>query len=439
MSSKSFAVVVTVLSLSLVACVGDGADPESERASADGGVSVRKSHHMVSNPGVDAGHAQVSLDENDPFTAAYGQFTVVPYFAELYDRLDNYNLWTKKFIAHQSTSYAVCASLASFAQDFELDIFINDVRERAFAVARNGVAQGCRTVYLTDGQRLDVRVYQSAVPSMTFARNLYWNWMTVYTAQPVVAVVDSAAFQEPSDGQFTQVPYNVVQYNGWGAYDPATSRFISPGGGYQVCAALASFVPDFELDTYLDGVRSKALAVSSYGAATGCRNVRIAQGSVLDLRAYQGSVASMAFSPNSYWNWLTVDYLPSRVSLSEIRPFTLPSDTGRGFTTVPYDHEVYDDYNEFDPATGQFTASENGDFEFCASLASFTGTFELDLFINGYRENAFAMSKHGAATGCRVLRMKKGDYARIRAHQETGTPINFNQTGYWNWLTIAKH
>jgi hypothetical protein len=93
------------------------------------------------------------------------------------------------------------------------------------------------------------------------------------------------------------------------------------------------------------------------------------------------------------------------------------------------------------PQPGVFAVCLDCGYEFCAALVAFGSSFELDLLVNGVRENAIAISEHGAAVGCRTVRPNLGDYVRIGVHQQTGAPIAFrpNSNWNWNWLTVIRY
>lgn len=427
---------LTLLALPLIGCITD--DPSGAAVLDD--PSGRDPYRLLTGLPPDAGPAKVGLEGTASFGAPQAQFTQVPYIAEAYDRLGNYHVSTRSFTAPRDESYAVCASLAatSYAKDFELDLFVDGVRERAFAVARNGVANGCRTIALRTGNVLDVRVYQPFVGSLAFGGNASWDWMTIRSVTQYVAVNDLARFDAPS-GQFSTIAYNTEASDPLNVFDPLMARLTLPAGDFQLCMSAASFVPEFEVDLFPHLQRSKAFAISSHGAATGCVPLSLTQDEYLDLRAYQGNGTPMVFSPNTLWNWLTLDRIHARrVSLNDIRAFTLPSDTQGVYTTVPFDGEAFDTQGEYDPTTGRFTAAEKGDYEFCASLTSFTGTFDVTLFVDGKKEKSFAMSKLGAAQGCRLVRLDPGHFVEVRAHQTTGAPIAFNPNALWNWMTVNR-
>ena len=79
--------------------------------------------------------------------------------------------------------------------------------------------------------------------------------------------------------------------------------------------------------------------------------------------------------------------------------FTAASNT---FTKVAYSAESYDAQNEYDSTNYRFKASTAGRYLVCASLwAGSPLNLELDLFVNGTRERAFANSA-GSTTARRL-------------------------------------
>jgi hypothetical protein len=128
----------------------------------------------------------------------------------------------------------------------------------------------------------------------------------------------------------------------------------------------------------------------------------------------------------------------SAVSLDDISPFSVPLQI---FTKVPFCTELYDRQNEFDVDSARFIPKESGDYLFCASIYTNgeTCNFEIDIFINGNRENGFAHSYQDLMLqGSRVVHLNVGDYADVRIYQSSKTTWEFTPNGIWNWLTINK-
>jgi hypothetical protein len=190
----------------------------------------------------------------------------------------------------------------------------------------------------------------------------------------------------------------------------------------------------FELDVHINGARENALAGFNPHFAEGCRTVRLSAGDVADLRLHQDSGATVSFSANTHWDWMTVHEVTARASLDDSASFTAPHAT---FTKVPYISEIYDDGNEVDD--GRFTASQAGDYQVCASLISpnLGLRFELDLYINGARENAILFAR-GAEQGCRTVRLAAGDNVEVWVHQDSGANQSFLPNPHWNWMTVAE-
>jgi hypothetical protein len=108
------------------------------------------------------------------------------------------------------------------------------------------------------------------------------------------------------------------------------------------------------------------------------------------------------------------------------------------FTHVPFASVAYDDAHGLAPDTSHFVAPHDGDYELCASLAGPTIDFELDVFVNGTRDQAFA---HGTfvASGCRIAHLATGDVAEVMVWQNSGSSQSFGGNPFADWLTIAEH
>jgi hypothetical protein len=287
---------------------------------------------------------------------------------------------------------------------------------------------------------VEVWVYQNTSNPLTFSPNPYWNWMTVDKVSSTVSLGNITMFTA-APNTFVKVPYTGEFYDDGNEFD-ASSRFTAAASGdYRVCASLLAGTGAhvFELDLYVNGARENAFASSSdTTAATGCRTVRLAAGNYVEVWAYQTATASVAFSPNPYWNWMTVDKVMSIVSLDDVTAFTPATNT---FIQIPYINELYSDGNEFDLATHRFTAAGEGDYEVCASLytALTPGTnFEIDLYVNGARENALASAVGSFAQGCRTVRLAAGGYVEAWAHHNAASAATFPANPYWNWMTVNK-
>jgi hypothetical protein len=246
---------------------------------------------------------------------------------------------------------------------------------------------------------------------------------------------------------FTKVPYVSELFDDRNEFDTTNSRFTAiDAGDYQVCASLLS-APDvthpFELDLYVNGARERALAgIGGKGFEQGCRVVRLAAGNYLEVWVYvEFAGPAVTFPSNPYWNWLTITKVSSTVAVRDISAFSAASTT---FTKVPYVSEAYDDQNQFDTVNSRFTAAAAGDYQVCASLTSspdLSHFFELDLYVNGVRENAFAgevAGGNGFEHGCRVVRLLAGNFVEVWVYQNSGAAMAFAPNTNWNWMTVAK-
>jgi hypothetical protein len=338
----------------------------------------------------------------------------------------------------------VCASLLapSPTQTFELDLFVNGVRDHAFATAStDSIAQGCRTVRLPAGSQVDVRVYQTTSGTVTFSPNPYWNWMTVEKVSSTVSIVNITQFTA-NQNQFTKVPYNTEYYDDGNAFDAGNSTFtVNASGDYRVCASLLAGTNPHtvELDLVINGVRDHAFANSTdTTAARGCRTVRLAAGNTVEVQVYQNTATAAVFSPDSYWNWMTIEKVNSIVSLDNIGTLAPDNIT---FTTIPYITAQYNDGSAFDLVAHHFTAPGDGDYEVCASLytALNPGTsYEIDLHVNGVRENALASAIGSFAQGCRTVRLQAGNDVDARIYQAAGVTATIPADAYWDWMTVNK-
>jgi hypothetical protein len=371
-------------------------------------------------------------------------FTRIPYTNVLYDDATEYDATMHTFSPKANGHYEICASLASWATvltlPFELDVFINGNRERAIAGGA-GAAQGCRTVRLTAGQVVDVEAYQASGSTVNIAPDNYWDWLTIQLVTSHVSLGDSAPFVAPS-GTFTKVPYSMVLYDDSKEWTTTNDFVAASSGDYEVCASLtsipASATLGFELDVFIDGARDVAFAGGGSAFQGGCHTVRINAGQKLDVELYQGSGSSVSFASNVYWNWLTVSKVNAHASVNNIGAFMAAGNT---FTDVPYANTQFDNLSEFNPGTHTFTASQAGDYAFCSSLTSYPASvtlgFELDLYIDGNRERAFAGGGSGFQQGCRTVRLGAGQAVKVSMYQG-GSTVSVTPDTYWDWWTIEK-
>jgi hypothetical protein len=393
----------------------------------------------ASAPSLPQNKLAVSLDNITAFSAASKKSIKVPYDGELLDEQNQFDVKKHRFTAAAARSYNFCASLASLTKDFDLDLYVNGARENTIASARLGIAQGCRTIMLKAGEYAEVWVEQSSGAPMAFAPNAFWNWLSVNPLDGSASLDNIKAFTAET-ATFTKVPYSAALYNVDKQFDEQAGRYTAATpGDYRVCASLTSGAKDFELDLAISGSRENAFAVASHGTASGCRTVRLAQGQFVEVWVRHETGAPMAFAPNQSKNWMTVDKLAATdatlaVSLDNNSAFAAPPNT---FTKVPYVNVLYDTQKQFSLQTNRFTTTTPRDYLVCASLASLAQDFELNLYVNGVREKAIAMSNIGVGQGCRAIRLKKaGDFVEVWVHQNSATPINFATNQFWNWMTI---
>jgi hypothetical protein len=381
----------------------------------------------------------LSLQNVSAFTAKPGQFVTVPYVEKLYDEQNQFDKVKHAFKAAKANSFQFCASLASLGKDFDLNLFVNGVRDSVFAQAQRGGAQGCRTLKLKANDMADVRVEHTSGEPLSFQPNDSWNWMNIQAVVGSVSLDSVDPFvAEPN--KFTKVQYTSKTYDADKQFDVKTNRFTAvEAGDYRVCSALASPSPDFELDLFVNGQRTNAFCHSHHGFCDGCRTVRLAKGQFFDIWTYPAGGGAIEFKPKKFYNWMTVDKISTNLT-----PLDVYFDNTTSFsaaqnvpTKVRYSRKAYDDRNQFDAQNNRFTAAEPRDYRVCASLTNFAQDYDLAIAINGVREKGLAMSANGFARGCRTVRLKNaGDFLELQVVQSAAASVSFNENSFWDWLTI---
>lgn len=248
------------------------------------------------------------------FQAPQMVFVRVPYINKLRDPDNEYDPVSAQFTPKLAGDYEVCASFAMGGNlGFELDLFKNNVRERAFTGDRGG-GTGCRVIRLAAGDHLDVRAYQDAAVVQTVPVDAFWDWLSIERVPAQVSIGDTQPLALPAQ-TFVTVPYATVLYDDDGRFDRATHMFTaSHAGDYEVCASMIELgsVP-CEIDLFWNSVRYKALGVSQQtgltaSVARGCRVVRLATSDTLDVRMHADT--SLTVAANGDWNWLTIREIP---------------------------------------------------------------------------------------------------------------------------------
>jgi hypothetical protein len=422
---------------------GAGGSPGAGGAATDGGVDQIGDAGTPSDGPQTSAVTAVSLDDITAFAAASGTPTKVPYIKKLYDDRSEYDVSNSRFTATDAGDYEFCASLTSgtYTGAFRLRLYVNGQSLVAFAVdaAGAGVEHGCRVVRLAAGDYVEVFVLQSSGAAVMFAQNVYWNWMTVAKVSATLDLTTITPFQAATGG-FTVVPYATPRYDDKSQFDASRSRFTAAqAGDYLFCASLSASndtTDPFDLVLFVNGVREDALAGdANLVGGQGCRPVRLAAGNYVQVEVFQASGGPMAFTADAATNWMTVALMPSTLSLNNA---AMVIGAAASFTKIQYGTELYDDQNQYDATMSRFTAAQAGDYQFCASLLSDEVSFELDLYINGNRDNAFAggPGSGGTSHGCRVVRLATGNHVEISAYS-AGTPI-YETNGEWDWLTVSK-
>ncbi len=424
-------------------------------ALATGCGTVQPSHQQV-DAGPDASHADAPADAPPPttalsatntsaFTANNSAFTRVPYGSVAYDDLLELDTSTSTFTAKHAGDYMICAGLRnnSAGTGFELDLFKNGSRERAFARNVSYIATGCRAIRLAAGDAVDVRVWQASGSDLSLVPDDNWNWLTIDRVQSTVgAAVASTATMSVATGTVVKIPYSAVLFDDAKQYDTINSEFVaSTSGDYQVCAEkLLSYDGSLgaEIDVYVNDVRERAIA-GGVGSVGGCRTVHVSAGDTISVWLYQSSGSTQTITANAQWDWLAIQPLPIEMSSDGLDAFTAAQTT---FTQVPYTGVIRDDLHQFDVGTHTFTAMTAGDYELCASLR--TSNFatvvpdELDVYKNGTREKALqSASSRGTLGGCRALRLAAHDQLQLDFYSSaTSTAITGDM--YWDWLELTR-
>jgi hypothetical protein len=411
---------------------------------AAGGASAvaRQALSFAGNAGAPAmptsSESGVALGNIKPFTAAADKPAKVQYIDERYDSKNQFDVAKNRFKAAKAGSYHVCAALAAAGKDFSLSVYVNGARESVLAESSRGFAQGCRTVVAKANDTLEVWVQHSAGEALEFAADDALNWLTIDMVPGLLSLSDVNAFNAPPS-TFTKVPFSAENANPE-LWDGKNHRFVAnTTGNYHVCVALTSGSTDFELDMALNGNRENAFTVSTRGVATGCRTVRLAKGSYVEVWAHPAGTAPLAFAANKAGNWLTIDKASAaetraNVSLDNTNALTVPPNT---YTKVPYVTVTYDDAHQFDLATSSFTASAANDYRVCASIAPLKHEFELSLYVNGARDKVLSLSQLGVGHGCRTVRLRHpGEFVEVWVKQAGTAPAVFDANQFWNWITI---
>ncbi len=418
-----------------VAPAATGGAPPAVASPSTGGTPVSTPSTAVAPVNKNA----LSLQNISAFTAKSGQFVTVPYVEKLYDEQNQFDKAKHSFKAAKANSFQFCASLASLSKDFDINLFVNGVRNSVLARAKRGSAQGCRTLKLKANDMADVRVEQTLGEPLSFQPNDSWDWMNIQAISGSVSLDSIDPFvAEPN--KFTKVQYASKTVDADKQFDVKTNRFTAAeAGDYRVCSALASPSPDFELDLFVNGQRTNAFCSSRQGFCDGCRTVRLSKGQYVNIWAYSPGGGPIEFKPKKFYDWMTVN----KISAS-ITPLDVYFDNLTSFpaaqnvpTKVRYGRKVYDNRNQFNAQNNRFTAAEPRDYRVCASLADFAQDYDLVIAINGVREKGLAMSANGFARGCRTVRLKNaGDFLELLVVQSAVASVPFNENSYWNWLTI---
>lgn len=378
----------------------------------------------------------VSVNSVNTFAAAANTFTKVIFKTENYDDRNEYDPTTGRFTAMHAGDYLVCTSVYIPSTTFELDLFKNSARVRAFAYA-TGVAEGCQPIQLAAGDYIEVSLFNDSA-TVTVADSPLGIWLTINEIKMSVNAQVAGSTSVPS-ATFTKVPHTNELLDTANEFDAPQATFHpSQNGDYQFCSWLAwnSTTYGGEIDLYVDNTREDGVG-DSRAACGGCRTLRLTTTNAVDVRMWQGTGGTVNVPEDNSWDWLTISKMPALVSVETIGTLNVPSVT---FTKIPYATELFDDDGRFDVGTSTFTAAAAGDYLFCAAgdANPAAADVEFDLFKNGAREGAFVWGRNGI-TGCRVVRLAAADQIDVRIwHNNAGT-VGFGGNGnLWWWFQASK-
>jgi hypothetical protein len=360
------------------------------------------------------------------FTAPTGVATLVPYGAELYDDLDEFDTTTSKFHPKRAGDYLICAGAAG-SGPFRLDIYDQDIWVRGFS-GTTSTTTGCTVLRIAADDSIELRVSQTTGSVMTFTPD-FWGWLTIEWQPSVLGAVMSNAQIVLASSGFTPIPYDQLLYGDSSHYS-AQGYQAPTDGDYEVCAsfAIASSNIHITLDVFVAGMDTTVLA-QAIGGVHGCTTVSVLGGQTISVRASQDSGNPVTPAINQQqWDWLAIQQLPARVRANAVTAFTSGS-----FAVVPYTG-VNENDGEFDAVAYSLTAATAGDYQLCAALLiNYMG--ELDVFKNGSRECGLQSTPAIHASGCRVLRLAAGDVLNVEVSPATITPPTPDP---WDWLELSK-
>ncbi|MFO0617128.1 MAG: hypothetical protein U0414_31315 [Polyangiaceae bacterium] len=123
-------------------------------------------------------------------------------------------------------------------------------------------------------------------------------------------------------------------------------------------------------------------------------------------------------------------------------PMQFPTST---FTKIAYATEAADTLSEYDAPSATFTAKSAGTYSVCAGFAGsqFVEDFEVDVFINGARDQAFVVGSKSvdagaAGRGCAILALDAGDKLDFRLYHDSPGAASITGDQLWDVLTIAR-
>lgn len=189
------------------------------------------------------------------------------------------------------------------------------------------------------------------------------------------------------------------------------------------CTQMVQSTPDIWAQVLLDGVSFGRTAVGAVPFAVEASHAVTAD-----------TASGASGTLQTTLDGLTAPF--SKVLVHAVTPFALPAST---FTKIPYLTETFDDQNEFDPTTSQFTATVAGDYLVCASITGMPVGFEVDAYVGTTRTRPIVYDTVASAgTGCGVVRLAAAQTLDLRAYSTAGTGATINSNTLWDTLSISR-
>ena len=129
-----------------------------------------------------AAKSRVSVRDVVPFTLNSGPFTKITFASELYDDKSEYDLASHTFSPQEDGDYEICARSRlnnSNVDSAELVLFRNGGVEASLFGPDSDGGAGCRTVRLSSGDEVDVRIGQGSGSTLLVPASPQHNWLTI--------------------------------------------------------------------------------------------------------------------------------------------------------------------------------------------------------------------------------------------------------------------